>query len=178
MTFIARRIPLALTLGIGVAACASSGEPLRTPVPLRAEPTSCASAIGADTTVYDVRQIDEKPVFRSALKLTYPASAVHDHIQGRVVVAAVVNADGDIDQSSVTVVRHVHPALDAEARRIVESATLWPACRNGQPVRIRIAVPFDFEMRRPVIKGWQAVAIGVAGGVAGGIVAAAVLDHN
>ena len=176
MTSVARRVLVALTLGLWVAGCAASPEPIRSPVPLRAQPTSCASTTGeeSDTTVYSVRQIDEKPVFRSALKLTYPHEALHDHAQGRVVVVAVVNADGDVDSSSVTVVRHVHPLLDAEARRIVSTATLWPACRNGQAVRMRIAVPFDFEMRRPILGFWQSFAIGVAGG----IVAAVILDHN
>ena len=165
MIVTARRVPLVLILGLGALACASSGAPIRSPQVLRAEPTSCISAIDADTTVYDVNQIDEKPVFRSALKLTYPAEALHDRIQGRVVVAAVVNAGGDVDQSSVTIVRHVHPLLDAEARRIVSSATLWPACRNGHAVRTRMAVPFDFAMRGSPIKLWQAFAVGVAGGV-------------
>ena len=174
MTFIARRVPLALILGPGVFACASSGTPIRSPQPLRAEPTSCVSAIGADTTIYDLREIDEKPVFRSALKLIYPHEALHEHAQGRVVVTAIVNARGDVDQSSVTVVRHVNPVLDAEASRIISSATLWPACRNGQAVRMRIAVPFDFVLRRPILGFWQALAIGVAGGLA----AAVVLDHN
>lgn len=174
MTFIARRAPLALTLGLGVAGCASAGAPIRSPQPLRTAPTSCISAIGADTTVYDIRQIDEKPVFRSALKLTYPREALQSKAQGRVVVTAIVNAGGDVDQSSVTVVRHVSPPLDDEARRVISTATLWPACRNGQPVRMRIAVPFDFEMRRPILGFWQTFAIGVVGG----IIAAVLIDSK
>jgi TonB family protein len=169
---IARRAPLGIALSVGVLACASSGTPVRSVQALRAEPTSCVSVTGADTMVYDVAQIDEKPVFRSALKLTYPAEALHDKVQGRVVVTAIVNARGDIDQSSVTVAQHVHPLLDAEARRIVSSASLWPACRNGLPVRTRIAVPFDFAARGPTLGTWHILAIGVAGGILG-----AVLGH-
>lgn len=174
MTFIARRAPFGLALSFGVLACVSAGEPVREPVPLRAEPTSCVSVIGADTTVYDVRQIDEKPVFRRALKLTYPPEALHHRIQGRVVVGAVVNAAGDVDQSSVMIARHVDPLLDAEARRVVASATLWPACRNGRAVRARIAVPFDFALRGPAIAVWEAVVIGVVGGIGGAVL----LDHT
>jgi TonB family protein len=169
MIFVARRVPLVITFGVGMLACASSGAPPRAVQPLRAEPTSCVSSIGADTTVYNVAQIDEKPVFRSALKLTYPTEALHQRIHGRVVVTAVVNAGGDVDQSSIKVAKRVHPLLDAEARRIVSSATLWPACRNGEPVRARIAVPFDFAVRGPAIAGWHIVAIAVAGGVLGAL---------
>lgn len=171
MPSISRCVPLVLPFSFAALACASSGAPIRSPQPLRSEPTSCISAIGADTTVYDITQIDEKPVFRSALKLTYPPQALPARIQGRVVVAAIVNAGGDIDQSSVTITRHVHPLLDAEARRIVSSATLWPACRNGQAVRMRITVPFDFAVRGPASRFWQAFAIGVAGGIVGAVVA-------
>jgi len=170
MIFAVRRVPLVLTLALGALACASSGDPIRSPQALRAEPTTCVSSIGADTTVYDLSQLDEKPVFRSALKLTYPAAALHSHIQGRVVVTAIVNARGDVDQGSVAVTRHVHPLLDAEARRIVSSATLWPACRNGQAVRTRMAVPFDFAMRGSPIKVWQAFAIGMAAGIVGAMI--------
>jgi TonB family protein len=172
VAWIAGRVPLALTLSLGALACAPAEAPIRSAQVLRAEPTSCISTIGADTTVYDVRHIDEKPVFRSALALTYPAEALHHRIQGRVVVEAIVNARGDIDQSSVTVIHHVDPLLDAEARRVVLSATLWPACRDGQPVRARIAVPFDFTVRGPVIGAWEAIAVGVVGGIVG-----AVLGH-
>jgi TonB family protein len=174
MTCIARRAPLGFALTLGVLACVSSGEPVREPVPLRTEPTSCVGVMRADTTVYDVRQIDEKPVFRRALKLTYPPEALHHRIQGRVVVRAVVNAGGDVDQSSVMIARHADPLLDAEARRIVASATLWPACRNGQAVRARIAVPFDFAVGGPAIAVWEAVVIGVVGGIGGAVL----LDHT
>jgi len=170
MSFTTPRAPLTLSLGLGLAACASSGTPIRSPQPLRAAPTSCVSATGLDTTVYNIREIDEKPVFRSALKLTYPREALPTRAQGRVIVTAIVNAGGDVDQSSVTVVRHVSPPLDDEARRIVASATLWPACRNGQPVRMRIAVPFDFAVRGPTIKLWQAFAVGLTAGIVGAMV--------
>jgi TonB family protein len=165
-----RRVSLISIFGsLSGLACASSGTPARSIHTLRAEPTSCVSAIGADTTVYEVAQIDEKPVFRSAMKLTFPPEALHQRIHGRVVVTAVVNAGGDVDQSSIIVAKRVHPLLDAEARRVVSTATLWPACRNGQAVRARIAVPFDFTVRNPTIGFWPLFAIGVAGGIAGAL---------
>lgn len=168
---ISARLRLALFVCASALACAPAGTPARSVQPLRTEPTSCISAIGRDTTVYDVAQIDEKPVFRSAMRLTYPSDALHHRVQGRVVVTAIVNADGDIDQASIAVAQHVDPLLDAEARRVVSSATLWPACRNGQAVRSRIAVPFDFAVRGARIGVWPFLAIGVAAGIAGAMLA-------
>jgi TonB family protein len=172
MLLISRRVPLILSLG--ALACASSGTPIRSPMPLRAQPTSCVSSIGTDTTVYDITEIDEKPVFRSAMKLTYPSDALQQKAEGRVVVGAIVNAKGDVDQSSVTVLRGVHPSLDAEAARIVATATLWPACRSGQAVRMRMAVPFDFEARGPVFP----VSVAIVVGVVAGALAGAALAHT
>ena len=165
------RSRLALSVCAGALACAPSGSPARSVQPLRTEPTSCVSAVGADTTVYDGAQIDEKAVFRTAMKLTYPSDALHHRVQGRVVVTAIVNAGGDVDQASIAVAQHVHPLLDAEARRVVSSATLWPACRNGQAVRSRIAVPFDFAVRGTSIGVWPYLAIGIAAGIAGAMLA-------
>jgi hypothetical protein len=41
-------------------------------------------------------------------------------------------------------------------------------------VRARIAVPFDFAMRGPVLTVWEAVVIGVVGGIGGAVL----LDHT
>jgi len=169
MTAIARTFPFVLAVALTAGACASAGTPIRSAQPLRSHPTSCISGIGADTTVYSITDIDEKPVFRRAFLLTYPREALRNKIQGRVVVTAIVNSGGNIDQSSVAVVRRVHPLLDDEARQIVSSATLWPACRNGHPVRMRMEVPFDFQVRRPFIAVWQAVSLVLVGGIIGGV---------
>ena len=164
------RSRLVLFVSVSALACAPATTPARSVRPLNTEPTSCVSTVGADTTVYDVAQIDEKAVFRSAMKLTYP-EALHHRVQGRVVITAIVNADGDVDQASIAVAQHLHPLLDAEARRVVSTATLWPACRNGQAVRSRLAIPFEFAVHNAKVKVWPYVAIGMAAGIAGAMVA-------
>jgi TonB family protein len=109
------------------------------------KPTSCANLSGTDNTIYDISAIKEKPTPRVVAILRYPPEAERQHIHGRVVVSTVVNSDGTLDQSSIVVVESVHPLLDAEAKRFVSESRLWPACRSGQPVRVRMNVPVVFD---------------------------------
>jgi TonB family protein len=109
------------------------------------EPTSCASAKSADTTVYDTTQLSERPVPRSIPELVYPDQARKKKLKGLVVVNAVVTTDGVVDPASVTVAMRAHPVLDAEAERVILLATFWPGCRDSLAVRSRISVPFDFR---------------------------------
>jgi hypothetical protein len=77
-----------------------------------------------------------------------------------------VNATGEIDQPSLAISQSADALLDAEARRFVAGATLWPGCRHGQAVRVRIGVPVEFVYSsRPVVGYWTAFGIGVLGGV-------------
>jgi TonB family protein len=164
------RIALAMALALGALACPPRHTP--SPVqPLGARPTSCANATSADTTVYDTTQVNERPIARTAPELSYPSEARHRGIRGRVVVTAIVNTDGSIDQPSVTVSQSVHPLLDEEARRFVAGATLWPACRTGQPARVRIAVPVDFVARRPLISPGTAFVSALVIGLLAGLLA-------
>ena len=67
-------------------------------------------------------------------------------IQGRVVVSFVVEKDGEITNAKV--VKSVHPALDAEALRVVNSMPKWtPGMQKGEPVRVKYTVPVTFRLQ-------------------------------
>lgn len=135
--------------------------------PKPAQATSCANLVNADTTVYDTADVAERPTVRLVSPLTYPPEAERKHIHGRVLVGATVNSDGGIEQTSVTVLHSVHPLLDAEAERFVKTATLWPACRHGQPVRLRVSVPvvFDAGYKAPSMQQSFLIGLGVGLGL-------------
>lgn len=79
--------------------------------------------------------------------LVYPAQASQDDIQGRVVVKFVVGKNGSISQ--VQVIKGVHPALDAEAKRVVKSMPKWqPGKNNGQPVNSWFTLPVVFRLQK------------------------------
>ena len=107
-------------------------------------PTSCAGLASTDSTVYDTTQVSERPRIRTAPEVRYPQLQRDLHIGGRVRLGVIVGTDGTPEDSSVQVVDRVDPALDREAVSWLAGVTYWPACRDGRPVRARIAQPLDF----------------------------------
>ena len=67
--------------------------------------------------------------------LNYPAMAIENNVQGRVVVQFVVTKDGSI--GNVKVVRSVDRDLDNEAIRVCKKLPKFiPGKQNGQPVNV------------------------------------------
>lgn len=117
-------------------------------------------AVGKDTTdkVYSTFDADEPPMFlhgdqRQFLDkwvydyIKYPKASVEAGIQGRVIVEFIVEKNGEV--SSVEVVKSVDDALDAEAVKVVKASPKWkPGIKGGEPVRVKIAVPIEFKLKR------------------------------
>ena len=77
--------------------------------------------------------------------IIYPAAASEEGVQGKVTVQFIVEKDGSI--SHVQVVRGKHPALDAEAARVIRKMPRWtPGRNNGQPVRVTYHLPVQFKL--------------------------------
>ena len=114
-----------------------------------------SSVDGKDGQPMNVAFTDSKPVFpgnEDALyawlkqNQIYPAEAAEEWVQGRVVVEFVVERDGSI--SNVKVVRSRHPALDAEAVRLIQSMPRWtPGTYNGDTVRTTYTLPVTFKLQ-------------------------------
>ena len=65
---------------------------------------------------------------------------------GKGKVYDIVEKNGSI--SNVKVVRSVHPLLDAEAMRVVNSMPKWtPGKRDGKPVRVKFNIPVQFKLK-------------------------------
>lgn len=80
-----------------------------------------------------------------AQNLTYPAAAAENGIEGRVIVAFVVEADGSI--SDVRIARGVDPSLDREALSVVKRMPKWiPGTQGGKPIRVKYNVPVTFKL--------------------------------
>lgn len=76
----------------------------------------------------------------------YPAIAIEEGAEGRVVVSFVVEKDGSI--TDIQVARGRHPELDREAVRVVKNIPykFKPAEVNGQAVRSWFTVPLTFKL--------------------------------
>ena len=78
--------------------------------------------------------------------INYPEGYEEICVQGRVVITFVVEKDGSL--SDITVVKSLEKAFDEEALRAVKSMPKWiPAMQNGEPVRVKFAVPVNFRLK-------------------------------
>ena len=106
-----------------------------------------------ETKVFDV--VEEMPSFPGgpgalmsflSSNIKYPVVAEENGIQGRVIVAFVVERDGSI--TDVRVVKSVDQSLDKEAVRVVKSMPHWiPGKQNGSAVRVKYTVPVTFRLQ-------------------------------
>jgi len=136
----------ALFASQAVLACASVSHSSAGAADVRGR-TSCSGLVSHDTTVYDTTQVSEKPYVRSGPRIEYPEDLRYRRVQGHVVLAAIVGVDGKVEASSITVLEGDHPEFEAQAARWAKGALYWPGCRFGLPVRVRVALPFDFRTR-------------------------------
>ncbi|MCC3157851.1 energy transducer TonB [Hymenobacter sp. 15J16-1T3B] len=80
-----------------------------------------------------------------AKTLRYPAEARAQGAQGRVFVQFVLDSTGQVQQP--VVVKSVHPLLDAEAVRVIQTMPRWkPALYQGRPVPVSMTVPVTFGL--------------------------------
>jgi protein TonB len=103
----------------------------------------------------NVAMVEQKPQFPGgdaamykwlSENISYPAAASEEGVSGKVTVQFVVEKDGRI--TNVHVVRGKHPALDAEAKRVVSKMPKWtPGRNNGQPVRVTYNLPVNFQFK-------------------------------
>ena len=103
-----------------------------------------------------VAMVEQKPSFpggESAMykwlqdNIIYPAAASEEGVQGKVTVQFIVEKDGSI--THVQVVRGKHPALDAEAARVIRKMPRWtPGRNNGQPVRVTYKITDQLKLEK------------------------------
>lgn len=79
-------------------------------------------------------------------KLKYPALALDNQIQGRVVLTFVVDKTGKV--TKVQVLQAPDKSLGEEAVRVVESSPSWsPGKQRGNAVQIRYNMPVEFKIQ-------------------------------
>lgn len=99
-------------------------------------------------------QLDVEPSFKGGgtlefskwvgSHLKYPKVAKENGIQGRVLVAFTVGADGRV--KDVKVVKGVDKSLDDEAVRVVSKSPRWkPGYSGGKPVNVSYSIPVSFN---------------------------------
>ncbi len=108
------------------------------------------SFVGSDTLGAPQSTLSrtEAPRILSGPRLSYPEELRRAGVQGRVVVAAVIDTAGYAEPGSIKVVQSPHPAFRNQATHYVEKARFRPARIGDRPVRACVEVPMDFRLRR------------------------------
>ncbi|MBN2030406.1 M56 family metallopeptidase [bacterium] len=79
-------------------------------------------------------------------KLIYPEKAKTNGIEGRVIIQAQIDKNGDVVQT--VIMESVDPACDSSAAEAIKSVKWKPAVSRDVPVAVWIAVPVDFKLRQ------------------------------
>jgi len=111
-------------------------------------------AVNADDNPLNFQVIERLPEFPGGMvefmkwltkTLRYPALARQQKIQGKVIVAFIINKDGSI--SGQKVVKSVSPELDREALRVLRIMPKWkPGEDHGKPCRTYFSIPVNFKL--------------------------------
>jgi len=102
-------------------------------------------------------QVEDKPRFNGGdpniefvryivANLIYPEIAAENGVSGRVFVQFDIDVSGKLVDP--VILREVHPALDAEAIRVVLSSPKWiPGKQRSKAVKVRYVFPINFVLK-------------------------------
>jgi TonB family protein len=75
----------------------------------------------------------------------YPPALINEHVEGEVVLYAVIRRDGSVD--SVQLIRGIDEQLDANAMTALSQWKFRPAARQGVPIELEAIVHIPFHPR-------------------------------
>lgn len=108
-----------------------------------------------------IKLVKNYPVFEGGIAgfykyvgktMKYPKRAKRDGVEGKVMVSFLINEQGVVIDSLVSIAQGIHPLLDNEAIRILKKCPNWiPATyEDGEPVAIEMAIPIIFVLRKKI----------------------------
>jgi len=81
--------------------------------------------------------------------LAYPLGLFESGVEGKVVVQAIVDNDGNVEPNSVQVVRSTRSEFERPAIEWLRHSRFERSRRGRQAVRTRVRIPVVFDLRRP-----------------------------
>lgn len=112
--------------------------------------TEMSAAEGANQAVagqlFDIAQLDKKPVVKVSVPPRYPAALREQGIQGQALIEFVVDNNGAVRDASV--VRFTEEAFAEAALAAVSKWQFRPGEKNGEPVATKMQVPIVFALNQ------------------------------
>jgi len=105
------------------------------------------SILNIESPLYDGRPCEESFTDYVKTNLIYPKEFAEAAIQGRITVTFYIEKDSTLTNAEV--IHSLHPLLDAEALRVINTAPpKWtPGKINDEPGRIQLRLPILFQMK-------------------------------
>jgi len=100
-----------------------------------------------EDVVYSEAVVQERPALLSAPPPPYPPLLKRAGIQGRVVLAAIVDTLGRAEPGSIEIVASPNPAFNTPARAWILNVLFRPARIHGQAVRVHVTLPVEYSIR-------------------------------
>jgi periplasmic protein TonB len=99
---------------------------------------------GKGMELFDVSQLDQKPVLRVPVQPTYPYEMSRAGINGNVTVEFIISTNGDVTQAQV--VRSSHREFEVPAIQAVLKWKFKPGKRGGRAVNVRASQLIEFNL--------------------------------
>jgi TonB family protein len=96
--------------------------------------------------VYGEAEVQERPHLTSGPPLTYPAPLLLSRISGRVVLKAVIDTTGRVEDGTVRVIESSDARFNQAAKDYVRAARYTPGRIAGRAVRVRFEMPVEFKL--------------------------------
>jgi len=96
--------------------------------------------------VYGEDDVQERPHLTAASPVTYPAPLLLGRVSGHVVVEAVIDTTGRVEEESIRVVESTDARFNEAARSYARGARFAPGRVAGRAVRVRFQIPVDFRL--------------------------------
>lgn len=87
------------------------------------------------------------PVLLQKVDPKYPPELIKEHVEGELVLYAIIRKDGSVD--SIQVVRHLELHLDRNAMEALARWKFKPGTRDGEPVDLETVARIPFHYRPP-----------------------------
>lgn len=117
----------------------------------RGEEAAPAGSGGA-AEVFELGGVDERPALRNGremerlLKRLYPPLLQEAGITGRTELRFVVDAEGNVEPGSITVVSSTNAGFAEASTKVAEKFSFRPARVRGRPVRVTIQMPIQWTL--------------------------------
>ncbi len=96
--------------------------------------------------VYALENLEERPHVSSGPTLNYPAPLLLSRVSGRVVVEAVIDTTGRVQEGTVRVIESSDARFNQAAKDYVQAAHFTPGRIAGRAVRVRLQMPVEFKL--------------------------------